>query len=59
METRLLIAYLLIALLLAASAGIIWWRVYRAHHRVVARQRARERAVMASRRATERKGDDA
>ncbi len=46
---RLVIAYLLIALLIAAGAAVAWWNVHYSQHRTEARLRARRRGEAASR----------
>jgi hypothetical protein len=58
MPTRLLIAYTLIALLVAGSAAIVWWNVHHARDRTNARRNARARKAAAARMASTDQGDD-
>lgn len=45
LPARLIVAYSLIALLIAAASGIVWWSLYHSHSRTAARERARRRAA--------------
>jgi hypothetical protein len=49
MQTRLLIAYLLILLMVAGGAGVLWWNLYHSRERTYARERARRRQIDAAR----------
>ena len=42
MTERLIVAYGLIAIMVAAGIAIVWLRVYRSHHRTYAREQRRK-----------------
>lgn len=43
--TRLIVAYALIALMVLAVAGVVWWQVRHSPRRVEEREQARRRAA--------------
>jgi hypothetical protein len=59
MTDRLLVAYLMILLLVAGGAGVLWWNIYHSRGRTYAREQARRRQLDAARIARAKQDDRA